>query len=257
MYFERQGSGKKLLLIHGLGGSWKSWSTIFPALTAERDVIAIDLPGFGQTPPLSGDVSVPALADAVAAFLDAQNLQGVDAVGSSMGGRLVLELARRGEVGNVVSLDPGGFWEGWQKTYFATTIGASIKLVRALQPVMPGLCRSAAGRTMLFPQFSPRPWALPAEACLQEMRDYAAAASFDPLLHSLIHGPEQQGAAAGATPQIVIGWGRQDRITLPSQSEKALRLFPGARLHWFESCGHFPHWDKPEEATRLILDATG
>jgi len=45
-------------------------------------------------------------------------------------------------------------------------------------------------------------------------------------------------------------------VTLPSQSARALELFPDATLHWFESCGHFPHWDQPERAAELILAST-
>ena len=45
-----RGNGDKLLLVHGLGGSWRSWSTILDALSAQRTVIAIDLPGHGDTP---------------------------------------------------------------------------------------------------------------------------------------------------------------------------------------------------------------
>ena len=56
---------------------------------------------------------------------------------------------------------------------------------------------------------------------------------------------------------VVIGWGRQDRVCLPGQSEKALRLFPDARLRWFDGSGHFPQWDVPKEAARLILSSTG
>jgi len=40
---------KPLLLIHGLGGSWREWTPILDALTAEREVIALDLPGFGDS----------------------------------------------------------------------------------------------------------------------------------------------------------------------------------------------------------------
>ena len=55
---------------------------------------------------------------------------------------------------------------------------------------------------------------------------------------------------------LVIGWGRIDRVCLPRQAARAQQLFPDARLHWFERCGHFPHWDAPEETARLILDTT-
>ncbi|HVF80892.1 MAG TPA: alpha/beta fold hydrolase, partial [Flavisolibacter sp.] len=119
----RYGTGKPLLLIHGIGGSWKSWMPLLEKLSAHCEVIAIDLPGHGKTPPLQGPTSISTLADAVTAFLQRHNLTGVDAVGSSMGGRVVLELARRGGVlGSVVSLDPGGFWEGWQRHFFYYSI---------------------------------------------------------------------------------------------------------------------------------------
>lgn len=254
----RRGSGKPLLLIHGLGGTWRSWRPIIGGLATEREVIAVDLPGFGQTPPLRGEVSIRTLADAVTDFVRANNLIGVDAVGSSMGARLVLELARRGGVlGAVVALDPGGFWQGWQRHFFYGSIYLSIRLVRLLQPVLPAITGNAVGRTLLFPQFSPRPWALSPEVTLEEMRSYAASPSFDELLYQLAYGETQQGAPRGSIKSpLVIGWGRRDRVCFPSQARRTLRLFPDARLHWFARCGHFPHWDVPQETTRLILAST-
>ena len=96
LHFVRRGTGRPLLLIHGIGGSWRSWNTILDTLAAERDVIAVDLPGHGDTPKLPGIHSIGTLADAVTDFLVQHDLLGIDAVGSSMGARLVLEMARRG-----------------------------------------------------------------------------------------------------------------------------------------------------------------
>lgn len=251
----RLGQGKPLVLFHGLGSTWRSWQPVLDGLSAERMVIALDLPGFGETPPLQGPVSIETLADASTAFLDAHDLQGADVVGSSMGARLVLELARRRVVGSTVSLDPGGFWRGWEKTYFHTTIGASIRLVRVLQPVMPAITRSAVGRSLLLAQLSAHPSQLSPDLVLSEMRSFAASLSFDELLHSLVHGPQQKGAPPGSGP-ITIGWGRKDRLCFPRQAARAMELFPGAKLHWFEDCGHFPMWDKPQETVQLVLGST-
>jgi pimeloyl-ACP methyl ester carboxylesterase len=255
----RRGTGKPLLLIHGLGGTWRSWNPILDALAAEREVIALDLPGFGETPPLPGETSIRTLADAVTAYLDANDLKGIDAVGSSMGARLVLELARRGGVlGAVVSLNPGGFWRGWERHAFFASIYASIRLVRALQPAMPLITGSALGRSLLLAQFSAHPWKLSPQVTLDEMRSYAASPSFDELLHQLAYGEEQQGAPRGSIQHpLVIGWGRQDRVCFPSQAKRAMQMFPDARLHWFGGCGHFPHWDRPQQTVRLILTNTG
>ena len=258
LHYIRRGTGRPLLLVHGLGGSWRSWNAILDLLAAKRDVIAVDLPGHGQTPKLSGIHSIGTLADAVTDFLAQHDLLGIDAVGSSMGARLVLELARRGGVlGAVVSLDPGGFWQGWQIPFFYHSVSLSGKLVTALQPIMPALAGSAVGRTVLLPQFSARPWAVDAQLARDEMHSFAHSPAFDELLDQLAHGEVQPSAPKGSIAEpLVIGWGRQDRVCLPSQSTLALEKFPDAHLYWFEHCGHFPQWDQPAEAAHLILAVT-
>lgn len=253
--FERRGSGRPLLMIHGLGGSRRSWDPIVEPLGRMRELILVDLPGHGATPAAADSGSFAGLVDATAAFIAAEGLDDADLVGSSMGGRLVLELARRGHGGHVVALDPGGFWKGWERHFFAATIGLSIKLVRLLQPVMPALARSAIGRTLLLAQLSAAPWRLDPDLVLTELRSFARTSTFDALVRDLAHGPAQPGAAT--TPgNIVIGWGRQDRLCLPRQAARAAARFPAARLYWFDRCGHFPMWDQPAETVELILGAT-
>jgi len=258
MHHSHSGSGEPLVLVHGLGGSRRSWDPIIHPLADRRTVVALDLPGFGETPPLADEVTIPALADALERFLGDHGLRDADIVGSSMGARLVLELARRGHVGATVALSPGGFWTDVQKRVFQASIAASVRLVRLIAPALPALTASAAGRTLLLAQLSARPWALPQHTALTELRSLAAAPSVDTALKGLVDGPAQMGLQAGAErAPITIGWGRQDRVCLPSQSKRALELFPTAQLHWFDKCGHFPHWDAPAETVDLILRRTG
>lgn len=257
MHFVRRGAGKPLLLVHGLGSSWRNWDLVLPMLSAQREVIAVDLPGFGDSAPLAGPVTIASLTDAVEAFIEQHQLGDVDVVGSSMGARMVLEMARRGHAGTVVALNPGGFWTDGEVKVFGLTVGASIGLVRRIQPLLPALTRSRAGRTALLLQFSARPWRLPAGLVLQELRSFARATQLDEALDALVHGPKQPGAPAGSLRgRAVIGWGRNDRVTLPRQAPRAQQLFPDAELRWFDDCGHFPHWDQPERTAELILAAT-
>jgi pimeloyl-ACP methyl ester carboxylesterase len=72
-------------------------------LAREREVISVDLPGFGQSPPLEGDVAIETLTGAVEDFIADNGLGDVDVVGSSMGARMALEMARRGYPGNIVA----------------------------------------------------------------------------------------------------------------------------------------------------------
>lgn len=255
----RTGAGSPLVLVHGLGSSSANWDRVLPTLSAQREVIALELPGFAGQPPVAGEVSIASLTDALQEWLVAEGLADAAIVGSSMGARMVLELARRGHRGPVVSLDPGGFWTDRQAKVFGASIKASVALVRGIQPVLPALTGNPVGRTALLAQFSARPWALPQDLVLTELRGFRSevSPSLDPALRALVSGPRQEGVPAGGLScRVVIGWGRQDRVTLPSQAATALERFPDAQLHWFEHCGHFPHWDAPEQAAALILDST-
>ena len=255
----RRGSGKPLLLVHGLGGSWQSWRPVLDALTVERSVVAIDLPGFGKSPPLAGHVTLAALADAVTGFLHVRNLTGIDAAGVSMGARLVLELARRGGVlGAGVALSPPGFWSGVQRRSYHSGVWLAAQLARALRLAMPALVAHPGTRALLLRRFSARPKALAPALVLEELRSLAQEeGSFDDALRALVFGEPPTGAARGTIGRpVVIGWGRDDRLCPPSQAARAQALFPDARLHWFEDCGHMPHWDAPRETVQLILDST-
>lgn len=252
--FIRRGTGAPLLLIHGLGGTWQSWNIVLPALAQAREIIAIDLPGHGSSPTCFDSGTFQGLVDSVEKFIDGQNLDGIDTVGSSLGARIALELARRGKVGATVSLDPGGFWQGWERRYFRQTLEASIKLIRWLEPGLPYLTRSAVTRSMLLAQLSARPWALPAQTIALELKNLAATELFDALVQDLSSGPAQKGLTGPRSQPITIGWGRQDRLCLPRQAARAQEAFPTASFHWFDKCGHFPMWDQPGETVRLILE---
>jgi len=256
MHSVRRGSGKPLLLVHGLGSTRAAWSLIALALGETREVITLDLPGHGASAAQADSDTFAGQARSLEQWLVAEGLNGVDMVGSSMGARLVLEMARRGYARATVALDPGGFWEGWERTYVHTTLGASVAALRLMSPALPVLAHTAAARTLLLPQLSARPWALNGDMVEAELASFAATAIFEPLLRDLAYGPLQEGPAAPGAGPITIGWGRHDRVCLPLQAERALAAFPGARLHWFDHSGHFPMWDEPDETIKLVLTAT-
>jgi pimeloyl-ACP methyl ester carboxylesterase len=137
LHEERRGSGRPLLMVHGLGGSTRSWDTILPQLAATREVVLIDLPGHGRSPAIEGAPDHRRPRRRGRRSHRARDLHGVDLVGSSVGPRLALELSRRGVGRHCVALAPGGFWRGWETRWFSTTIAASIRLVRWLQPQWP------------------------------------------------------------------------------------------------------------------------
>jgi len=82
-----------LVLVHGFPVDHRMWDETVAHLTAPAFVV--DLPGFGEAPDATGDPSVEALADAVAAALDAQGVRRAVVAGMSMGGYVALALVER------------------------------------------------------------------------------------------------------------------------------------------------------------------
>src|ERR1700760_4958227 len=102
----RAGTGEPLLLIHGIGSRWQMWEPVLDLLTPHRDVIAIDLPGFGASGmPVAGTPAGPdSLTTLVQDFLREIGVERPHVAGNSLGGYIALELARRGQVRSAAAL---------------------------------------------------------------------------------------------------------------------------------------------------------
>lgn len=238
--------------MHGIGSNCHTWRDQMEALAPERQVIAIDLPGHGQTPATARSATYAGLAQDLEDFLVAENLVGVDLVGHSLGGRLVLDMAKRGCAGAVVALAPGGFWMGWERTYLRANLLTSIALLRSLGSLRAGVAHNPISRSVLLATLSARPWNLDGAAVEAELDSYAGTSIFSKLVNDLASAPMQTGPAQAGTGPIRIGWGMNDRLCWPVQAKRALAAFPSAKVQWFANCGHQVMWDQPAKSLELI-----
>jgi len=94
---ERTGSGPPLVLLHGIGLDRACWEPVLGLLEPGRDVLAVDLPGFGGSAMVGGTPTIAALASAVGALVRALGLAPPHVAGNSLGGAVALELGARGE----------------------------------------------------------------------------------------------------------------------------------------------------------------
>ena len=103
----RLGAGEPLVLLHGQGLSRRSWAPVVEELAREREVIAVDLPGHGDSPrqPKGAGNTPLDQARAVAELLDQLGMASAHVAGNSVGGWVALELGRLGR-------DVMGFIEG-------------------------------------------------------------------------------------------------------------------------------------------------
>lgn len=95
MYFTKTGSGPPLLLLHGFTGCTRNWEPLVPHLAQSHTVIIVDLPGHGQTGPLSDIQSyrMETIAAELVQLMDGLGHAQFDLLGYSMGGRLALYMA--------------------------------------------------------------------------------------------------------------------------------------------------------------------
>ncbi len=255
----RSGTGRPVVLVHGLGATYDCWRYVEPLLRPHREVVVLDLPGFGAAEPLGGGATVDAFADHLALLLAEEDLLGADLVGSSMGGEVVLELLRRGVgSGDVVALAPSGYWGPGGLVWFRVVAWTATALVTALRPVAHLVIGHPWGRRLLLRPLSPVPALLP-EVTADSTRTFGNTRAFLPALRHLgrRRPPVRVPAGAAGDRRTSIVWGRHDGLCLPGQALAALRSVPDAGLYWLERSGHLPPWDEPEATAELLLRLTG
>ena len=93
MYYEARGSGQPLILLHGGLGAIEMFSEILPALSNERQVIAVDLQAHGRTADINRPLSYEAMADDVAALIRYLKFEKADVMGYSVGGEVAVRTA--------------------------------------------------------------------------------------------------------------------------------------------------------------------
>src|SRR3954447_12735323 len=159
----RRGSGPPLVLIHGIGSQWQMWEPVLDRPPPAREVVALDLPGFGDSPPLPGTPSVEALARAVADFLGEIGIERPHAAGNSLGGGVALEMGRHGHARSVCVLSPAGFGTMREGRWARMLLLESRRGARALDRHAELATGGALRRTLAFWHLTARPWRIPAD----------------------------------------------------------------------------------------------
>jgi pimeloyl-ACP methyl ester carboxylesterase len=135
-HYTECGSGRPLVLLHGIGMSGSAWNSVTPYLSATRRVVAFDIAGFGRTPPLPR--AVPPTSANLAAALEesvrAMDLEVPVAIaGNSLGGLIALEAAKRGLARTVVAISPPGLWKEHGAAY-VKVLFASLRFLATKAP---------------------------------------------------------------------------------------------------------------------------
>jgi pimeloyl-ACP methyl ester carboxylesterase len=247
---ERTGSGPPLVLLHGLGSCKEMWRPVIPLLAHDHDVIAVDLPGFGESAP--GAETVDGMAHELAAFAEQLGLERPHVAGNSMGGGLALALGAQGVAASACAISPIGFANDREAAYARVVLTLTRVLSVAGAPIAGALGSTRALRIVNFSHLVGRAWRLPAGEAALWVRKCAAGPGFWPLLRN--------APSWDVEPPLcptTVAWGDRDRLLIYSrQAPRARRVLPDARHVTLTGCGHVPTWDDPEAVARVILETS-
>jgi pimeloyl-ACP methyl ester carboxylesterase len=251
----RRGAGEPLVLLHGLGLSWRCWTPLLAGLERVHEVVAMDLPGFGDARPLTGRPTVRALTDAVEDALDEAGLGTVHVAGNSLGGWVSLELARRGRARSVVALSPAGMETAAERAYVISLNEAMRLRAKAAAPVAGRLARSRAARIAVLGPMRARPWRLPAAEAAAEVRAFARSPAFEATVRYTIATAVPVGMGSIAVPARIC-FGTRDVLLAPLTAPRYAAAVSGADLRPLPGCGHVPMADDPSRVTGAITGLT-
>ena len=254
--YARVGEGEPLVLLHGIGHHRQAWDPVVDILATEREVIAVDLPGFGTSPALPGGMAydLPTTNTVLGALFEALELDRPHVAGNSLGGLLALELGRERLARSVTALSPAGFWSEAERRYAFGVLIAMRQISQRLPvPLVERLARTAAGRTALTSTIYARPARRSPEAVVAETLALARATGFDATLRS--------GTSVRFTDDlpgipVTVGWGTRDMLLMRRQGVRAKQIIPKARLVRLPGCGHCPMNDDPALVARVLLDGS-
>jgi pimeloyl-ACP methyl ester carboxylesterase len=242
--FERRGSGQPLVLIHSLGTDRCVWRPVLERLATYRDVIAVDLPGFGESPSLPEGVEPTprALAAAVTEFLEEIGVQQPHVAGNSLGGWVALELGLDRSARSVTAIAPAGLWP----RALAPKPSIARGIARAATPVLAAVLSSEGGRRLALAGTMAHPERVPREDALRLVRAYAAAPGYV-AVNAAMRAGRFQGLEQVRVP-LTFGWPEHDRLV-----GRPAHLPPQARNVVLRDCGHVPMWDDPQQVADLLL----
>jgi pimeloyl-ACP methyl ester carboxylesterase len=254
--YDRSGAGPPLVLIHGIGSRRQIWEPVVGHLEPDREVVAIDLPGFGASPrpPRGTPAGIESLTGMVAELLDQLSFERPHVAGNSLGGWVSLELAKRGRVRTATVLSPAGFHNGYEILYQRASLWASYRGARLMSPWAERLLSTPLRRKAALGQFMAHPGRMTPEQATANVRGLAEAPWFTDTLRAL--SDEQFTGGDRIQVPVTIAWAEHDRVLRPRQAARAVRAIPGARLITLRGCGHVPTYDDPEQVARVLLEGS-
>jgi pimeloyl-ACP methyl ester carboxylesterase len=248
------GEGAPVVFVHGLGGNWQTWLENLPAVARERRVVALDLPGFGESEMPAGRISVRGYARLVEELCRRLDLGPVALVGNSMGGFTVAEMAI-------------SYPARVERLVLAAAAGISITHAHRRPTLTAARAGTAAGifrlttrnefvvrprlRHLALAPVVRHPTRIRADLA-HEIMQGSGKPGFVPALDALLAYDFRDRLEEISCPTLLI-WGEQDVLVPTTDADEFERRIAGARKVVFPDTGHMPQLELPAAFNRELL----
>jgi pimeloyl-ACP methyl ester carboxylesterase len=251
------GTGDPIVCIHGLGGTKASFLPTVAALADGYRIIALDLPGSGESDkPIAAAYDAPYFAGAVVGLLDALEIERADLIGNSMGGRIAIELGllTPERAGRIALLSPALAW--LRDRRWRWLLQLPVPRLGLIQPT-PGWAAEPIIRKLV--PGGEHGWA--AAGVDEFLRSYLTprgrAAFYEAARNVYMDEPLGENGfwtrLEQLSPETLFVWGRRDSLVPIAFMKHVERTLPAAR-HVELDCGHVPQLERPRETHAAIRD---
>jgi 4,5:9,10-diseco-3-hydroxy-5,9,17-trioxoandrosta-1(10),2-diene-4-oate hydrolase len=247
------GEGPPIVLLHGAGPGADAWGNFggnVDDLAGSHRLLLPDLPRFGRSEKARTDKPrLDFLSGVIGGFLEELGIERADFVGNSLGGQTAMKLAidHPERVGRLVVVGSNAI----SRSAFSPMPAEAVRQIAAYyQGSGPSPERM---RTLL------EALVFDASRLTDDQVAERYEASIDPEIVALNrdgHWPRQSldGELTRLKAPTLLVWGQDDRASPLEAALAMLRLIPDARLHVFNRCGHWAHFEHAAEFNRLVLD---
>src|ERR1017187_512840 len=254
------GEGPAVLLIHGIGGDWRTWEQVLDGLARRHRVVAVDLPGHGSSSKSAGDCSLGALANALRDLGGALGIERATVVGHSLGGGVAMQFSYQfpERCERLVLVSSGGLGPDVGLILRLATLPGSELFLSLTAPAARSLINLAASagralriRPSAHVEFYARTFAA--------LADRETRAAFLGTLRGVVG---TRGQLVDARDRLylaqhmptLIAWGERDAVLPVDHAHAAQEAMPGSRLEIFENAGHLPQLDDPRRFIDVVED---
>jgi len=244
------GEGPVALFIHGLSGCWQNWLENIPHFARDHRVIAVDLPGFGESEMPAEKLSMSGYARTIDELLDVLDVDAVRLVGNSMGGFVGAELALTvpARVERLVLVSAAGLSLDKIRTQHQHGLrhraeNAAFLYLGWMASMTEAVMRRARTREWLLLLVAAHPARLAPELVLEQVKG-SGKPGFMPALDAMLHYPLRDRLAKIVCPAFIV-WGEKDRLVPVKDADEFERLIDDSRKVIYKDTGHAPMFERP------------